>query len=172
MKLQFDAEKAVEAIIYIVNKVPDATLHSISKILYFADQKHIVDYGRFITSDTYVAMKHGPVPSSTYDILKFVRGDKRICHADHAKAHLVIKDRYNVLAKREANLEELSDSDIECLDYSIAENGSLSFDELVAKSHDAIYDTACQDDFISPESFSLLADNQDNLKTHIMELHH
>lgn len=168
MKLQFDAEKAVEAIIYIVNNVPKADLHSISKVLYFADQKHVVDYGRFITSDTYVAMRNGPVPSLTYNILKFVRGDERVCRADHAKAHLVVKNKYEVLTKREANLEEFSDSDIECLDYSIARYGSLSFDELTKVSHDAIYDTACQDDYIPPESFSSLAEIPKNLEEHMM----
>jgi uncharacterized phage-associated protein len=43
--------------------------------MYFADRKHLEKYGRFICGDSYVAMKHGPVPSEIYDILKAVISD-------------------------------------------------------------------------------------------------
>ena len=53
------------------------------------------------------------------------------------------EDASNVLlAKREANLDYLSDSDISCLDESIKENSTLSFDELKNKSHDAAWEEA------------------------------
>jgi len=71
----FKAEKSVEAILYIAQNVKQPTFHSISKMMYFADKVHLEKYGRFICGDNYVAMKHGPVPSGTYDILKVARGD-------------------------------------------------------------------------------------------------
>ena len=42
--------------------------------MFFADKEHLLDYGRPITGDSYVAMEHGPVPTSTRDILKFDSG--------------------------------------------------------------------------------------------------
>ncbi len=167
MRIRFNAEKAVEAVLYIVSRVKRPTFHTISKILYFADQKHIVKYGCFITGDEYVAMKHGPVPSATYDILKYVRGDKTVCSAEHAKSLLSIHKKFQISIYREANFDEFSDSDIECLDESIHENEHLNFDQLTTKSHDAIYDAADQDEFIPVESFSILAENPNHLKEHM-----
>lgn len=167
MRIKFDSEKAVEAIIYVARRVKEPTFHSISKILYFADQEHVVKYGRFITGDGYVAMKNGPVPSATYDILKYVRGDQEFCHANHAKSLLSISKGYYVSVQRDADIEEFSDSDIECLDNSIAENGELTFNELTKKSHDSIYNSAGQDEFISAEAFAALSRNEEQLKEHL-----
>ncbi|MEO6666974.1 MAG: Panacea domain-containing protein, partial [Nitrospiria bacterium] len=72
---RFDPEKALQAILFVARMLPGATFHQISKIIYFADKAHLQKYGRLICGDTYVAMKHGPVPSGIYDILKSVRGD-------------------------------------------------------------------------------------------------
>ncbi len=38
------------------------------KLIFLADRYHLRKYGRLITNDNYVAMKHGPVPSVTKDI--------------------------------------------------------------------------------------------------------
>lgn len=167
MRSRFDAEKAIEAILYIAKRVETPTFHTISKVLYFADQIHIVKYGCFITGDEYVAMKHGPVPSNTYDILKFVRGDRENCRAEHARTLLSVRHKFHIAIQRDADLEEFSDSDIECLNESISANGSLSFEELTRKSHDKIYDAAGQDEFIPAEAFAILASNPAILKEHI-----
>src|SRR5437899_249948 len=72
---RFDPEKALQAILFVAHRIPEASFHQISKIIYFADKAHLQKYGRLICGDSYVAMKHGPVPSAIYDILKAVRGD-------------------------------------------------------------------------------------------------
>jgi ABC-type branched-subunit amino acid transport system ATPase component len=51
IRTKFDTEKAMEAILYIAKRVKIPTFHTISKIFYFADQIHILKYGRFITGD-------------------------------------------------------------------------------------------------------------------------
>jgi hypothetical protein len=40
------------------------------KLIFLADRYHLCRYGRLITNDSYVAMKHGPVPSATRDIVE------------------------------------------------------------------------------------------------------
>lgn len=40
------------------------------KLLYLADREALIRWGRPITYDTYVAMKHGPVLSGTLDMIK------------------------------------------------------------------------------------------------------
>jgi hypothetical protein len=44
--------------------------HTVLKVLFFADVNHLNNYGRPIVGDDYVALPHGPVPQTTYDILK------------------------------------------------------------------------------------------------------
>ena len=38
------------------------------KLIFLADRYHLRKYGRLITNDEYIAMKHGPVPSTSKDI--------------------------------------------------------------------------------------------------------
>lgn len=70
-----DPSKAKSVLLYILNKIGGETdLIDVFKVMYFADRKHIAEYGRTILGDTYVAMKNGPVPSKIYDCVKKARG--------------------------------------------------------------------------------------------------
>ncbi len=60
-------------------------------MMYFADRLHLERYGRFICGDSYVAMKNGPVPSFTYDILKARRFKQR-----HLPNYQKIKSAFEV----------------------------------------------------------------------------
>lgn len=130
---KLDKEKSAAALLYIIQKLGGSwDMYSLFKILYFAESKHLAEYGRPITGDTMKAMKHGPVPSYSYDSVK-------PAHIDNAN---FINEDDIVSAKHEPNLDLLSESDIEILEESIAENSSLSFGQLKNKSHDAAYDAA------------------------------
>ncbi|MCP4702647.1 MAG: SocA family protein [Gammaproteobacteria bacterium] len=156
LHFHFDEEKALAAILYIADRLLalhdiriKADLHKIFKVLYFADQKHIVRYGRPITGDHYIAMKDGPVPSHMYDMIKIVRGDSVV--QDDKKGYrqfIEVKTHY-VSPKQLPDIEHFSDSEIECLDESLTENASLTFQQLREKSHDLAYDRARKDDTIS-----------------------
>ena len=71
----FRKDVAIQAILYIADRIERKDLHKICKILYYADQSHLSKYGRSITGDTYIAMEYGPVPSKIEDIFKALRGD-------------------------------------------------------------------------------------------------
>lgn len=64
----FDANKSLQAVLYVVNRLKRRDFHKIFKVLYFADRTHLIKYGRPITGDTYIAMEYGPVPSMIYDM--------------------------------------------------------------------------------------------------------
>ncbi len=125
-------EKAVNSLLFVVNKLEKANTHKIYKILYFADQKHLLKYGRPILGDTYVKMEYGPVPSFVKNIV-----DEDIEGLEEIVAKY---NRYYIKALKEADLNFLSESDIECLLESIEENKILSFSELTDKSHDYAYE--------------------------------
>lgn len=113
----FDVEKAIAAVAHLVEKT-GASMYPVMKMLYLADKMHLERYGRFISGDSYAAMEQGPVPSRTYNMVKHVRGGELRC-AEDAKAlqffdyHL---DTHQIIVRERPDPDELSDSDIECLD--------------------------------------------------------
>lgn len=155
LHFQFDEEKAIAGVLYIakrllaLNDIRGKTdLHKIFKILYFADQKHIVRYGRPIIGDHYIAMKDGPVPSHIYEMIKIVRGDSLFEDIKGYRQFLEIKTHY-VYPKQTPDMENFSESEIECIDESLEENKYLTFRQLREKSHDQAYYKAKKDDTIS-----------------------
>lgn len=127
----FNKEKAINSMLHICNSLGGTwDKYSLLKILYFAEQKHLVKYARTITGDNMIAMEYGPVPSISYNEIKYSKVNPE---------YFEIEDNI-VIAKSSANLEYLSNSDLECLNESISENKNLSFGALKDKSHDSAYD--------------------------------
>ncbi len=128
INFRFNKEKAIAAILYITTQLKkngyDTDLHKVFKILYFAERKHLAIYARPITGDRYIAMDNGPVPSSTYDILKY--------QTDKESFQIV---GFYIEPKKDPDLNEFSDSDVQFLDESIEKNKHLGFLDLTIKSH-------------------------------------
>lgn len=132
-----DVLKLKAAVLYIVNKCGEIGFMHLFKILYFANREHIAKYGRNIINDTFCALPKGPVPTFLYDAVK-PSGPKN----EYQK---IISDSlysqdptyyYLLKAKEKPDMDELSKSDILCLDKSIDENIRLDMIRLSEKSHD------------------------------------
>ena len=123
----YNKDKAIAAIIFVLREM-DGTVgfHKLAKILYFADQKHLLEFGRPIIGDTYQAMEYGPVPHSTYNLAK------NEAHSQFSKhgTHILLLEEYD-----DEVFEELSETDMEFLSESVIENKDLTFQQLVDKSH-------------------------------------
>ena len=133
-EFNLNREKAINSLLFVVERLEKADAHKTYKILYFADQKHLLKYARPIFGDTYLKMQYGPVPSFVKNVV-----DENIEGLEEIVA------RYNkhfVNPLKKADLSYLSASDIECLEESIEENKNLSFKELTDKSHDYAYNKA------------------------------
>jgi len=127
-------EKAVNSLLFVITKLEKADTHKIYKILYFADQKHLLKYGRPIFGDTYVKMKYGPVPSFVKNVVdENIEGLEEVVATYHS---------YFVKSLIEPDLDFLSESDLECLNESLEENKDLEFLVLTDKSHDYAYNKA------------------------------
>lgn len=124
----FKREKAIEVILYLVDKIPDSDVYGICKLLYLADKTHLEKYGRFIFGETYCAMENGPTPSNTYDLLKEA-GSKPL-------PELTVEG-HRVTALRKANLDYLSESDIECLNQVIDIWGNVPNWQKKEAAHDS-----------------------------------
>ena len=132
----------LHTLLYVLKKLGGtADFHKVFKILYFADQKHLVWYGAPICNDTYISMTNGPVPSTAYDILKSLRGQALLnAQKDRFTPYLQLTtNSFTVQAKVDPDMDCLSASEIRCLDKSIEENAGLSFNQLTEKSHDSAW---------------------------------
>lgn len=168
----FEPQKAIEVILYIAHKLQIPDFHKISKVLYFSDRNHLERYGRLICGDSYVAMKHGPVPSGVYDILKTVRGDGLCFCVAREKLDMEsfsVQDRKKVVPLRETNTDLLSESDIECLNEAIEKYGTLGFSELTEVSHDQAWESVDQNDVIDIEEIVATLSDSDELLEHLRE---
>lgn len=152
IRFRFNARKAIEALLYVAEQCPN--MYTALKVLYFADKEHLTRYGRFICGDTYVAMRHGPVPSGVYDLIKCARGDGFYDpDVDIAGAFRV--EGNSIIPCRRPNLDLLSESDKECLDAAIERYGHLSFAELKKLSHsERAFKDSDENDFIPVEAIA------------------
>jgi uncharacterized phage-associated protein len=161
----FDPAKAIETILFVAERLEDPTFHTVSKVLYFADKEHLQRYGRLICGDDYVAMKHGPVPSRIYDMMKFPVGRSVLPEqqANSVNEAFLVYNAYCIGPKRSADEARLSPSEIECLLDSIRQYGNKSFDELTELSHDQAWDSADENDLISVEEIARTLPNSEEL---------
>lgn len=143
----FRKEESIHSILYILNKLGGkCDIHKLSKILYFADEEHLAKYGRSITEDTYIAMQYGPVPSRIYDIFKALRPDSFFhFNLGDISDYISDSDGRFIIANQEADMDFLSDSELECLDNAINKCRYMTFDQLIAISHDYAWNHTARD---------------------------
>lgn len=150
-KHNLDIDKAVEVLLYVTKRAPN--MYNALKVLYFADKQHLAKYGRLIYGDSYVAMKLGPVPSAAYDIVKAARGDGVYPTPVPAEQLLSIDSLHRISPRREADLDRLSESEIECLDAAIEQYGRLPLGALKTISHeDEAFQASDENDFMPIEA--------------------
>ena len=114
----FDKQKLIEIVLYILNKTKGLDYYHMFKVIYFANIAHLAKYGFPMVSDEFCALPDGPVPSFLYNCIK---GDPQCDKALQAMIDSCISkgtdDAYYMLeAKRDANKDYLSKADIEALD--------------------------------------------------------
>ena len=126
---EFRRTKAVEAILYLANRISHPEKYNICKLLYLADKVSLEKYGRFIFGEAYVAMQNGATPSNAYDLLK---------KADCEPVDGISMKRNQIIPLRDADTDRLSESDIECLDQIIRRYGNQPIEGRKA-AHDKAY---------------------------------
>lgn len=142
--LSVDPDLAVAALTYIAERQARPTLHSVFKVLYDAEKRHLAEYLQPIVGDRYVAMDFGPVPSHLYDLLKHLRDPSSVLGVDPdlaevGRRHLAVKDRRQIEVLALCDLDALSRSAIECLDAALEQERGMTFGERTAWSHDAAW---------------------------------
>lgn len=140
----YDSKKLTELVLFILGKTGGVDFYHAFKILYFAEMKHLAKWGSGIVPDEFCALKYGPVPTHLYDAVKELNHPRMGLSEELSEViQFAGEDAPNVLLpKREAQLKYLSKSEIEALEQSIEENKSLTFGQLMKKSHDEAWEEA------------------------------
>jgi len=100
------------------------------KLVYLSDRLHLRSYGRSITNDTYVAMKNGPVPSKTKDIvLKSAWFEPEVI--EYTNTYLSDPKDFSFNSIKNVDLNVFSKTDIKVMDevydyYGIRDQYELS----------------------------------------------
>jgi len=100
------------------------------KLLYIADREALARWGRPITTDSYVAMKHGPVLSCVLNLITDPDRDETFW----AK-HISEPEQFSVKLKAETPGDQLSEAEDELLDEVSAKFGHLNRWKLVDMVH-------------------------------------
>ncbi len=129
-----NTRKAVEVILWIVNRDPAFDIYHVVKAAYFADKYHVQNYGRPIAGDTYAAEAYGPLPRVVYGLL---RRDpiELIALETNGVLPFEIGERFHVNASREPNMRLLSESDVEALEHGCAHVRDKSFGDIFDETH-------------------------------------
>jgi len=168
---EFDEKVAIEAILFIAVRLRQPTFHRIAKLFYFADKAHLAQYGRFICGDHYIAMKHGPVPSGVYDLLKAVKNGYFARRYPHLSLAFQVEQGHCIKPLRHPNLEWLSDSEMTCLQHAIDRWGAASFAELTHISHDTAWLSVDENDEIGLDAIVTAVGAPVGLLEHLTDPH-
>ncbi len=161
---KFNEQKAKEIILYFAQKSSMPDIYHLGKVIYFADQLHLERYGTLLCNDEYKAMKYGPVAYGTYCLVKRVQAANEV--GEDISEDFEMDSSY-IIPKRAPNLDELSRSNLDALNESMAEYGSMSFHRLKNISHDAAYHSVGLNEMISFDSLVDLVPGSDLLREHL-----
>jgi len=134
---QIESKKIIQSICYILRGIKRANKLKLVKLLYLSDKYHIINYGRTVTGDEYWAMDYGPVGSTAKDILSM---DKDFLSIEYEEASKFLKkkgDHDFVIGETcsDDDLDLLSDTDKEAIDFVLKKFGEFSSGDLINYTH-------------------------------------
>ena len=130
-----NTSKALEVILWLASREPGIDIYHLVKAAFFADKKHVSEYGRPIVGDTYDAREYGPLPRVIYGLLRFEPLEILAAGTNGVLPFNVDSRDFKVTPERDPNLRKLSESDQEALQYGLDSVRGTTFDELVDITH-------------------------------------
>ena len=131
----FKFKKAVQALNYFANKEGGKINYmKAGKLVYLADKAHLRIYGRTITNDNYVAMKNGPIPSRTKDIILKSKWQSQDV-IDYSDVFLSAPRDYDISTLKDLDTSVFSKTDLAITDKIYQGYGQLKEFELSDYTH-------------------------------------
>ena len=142
MKTKEQISKIKAVVTYILEKTGGLDYIHLFKIMYFAQQEQLVNYALPIMDDSFIARRHGAVPSLTYKVIKSVEHNEKVSEElqDFYNSIVVITDKEHQEIKLKdgvkCDLDELSGADIKTLNKWIDNCLNVDSYKLSDLSHD------------------------------------
>ena len=143
INFRFDVEKLVQALAFFVSRgVNDLDKMKAMKLLFLADKKHLLEYGKPITGDRYFCMPYGPVASASFNIIRdFMDVDDQVRpFAEKLFTEFFEVDRVSkhgrLRLRRTPDLDVFSESEVSVLSHVVDQFGDKSGVELSSITHD------------------------------------
>lgn len=155
MKTADEISKIKTCALYILKNFDNGIDYiKLFKIMYFAQQDHLIKFGKPIFNETFHALKHGPAPSFTYKCFQILDG--RLPSTDNDLENFIHSFRINTETKQvfpneEPDMDELSKSNIKSLDKAIEKCSNLDSYSLSEMSHDEAWTNAFSRAMDDPE---------------------
>jgi hypothetical protein len=133
IRFKLNIDRCIQGIQWIAVHRPGVTQFYVGVVFFFADKKHLMDWGRPISGDRYVAMEHGPIPVTIYDLLKSDSGaPDEIARALNARIRTVTNEnRIQVFSLEETPIyPALSRTDKEYLTDALSTYGKMNFGDI------------------------------------------
>jgi len=141
-----DIKRLLNIILYILDKIDEASKTKLIKLLFFADFEHAKRYNMPILWSKYFRLENGPAPSYLLDIINTSIGKSDYANEkDVQRFEEVIEiesrkvfDTSAAFLKplREPDLDDISISEKEVLNYVIKKYGHLNAKQLSKATHD------------------------------------
>jgi uncharacterized phage-associated protein len=107
-------------------------VYTLVKLIYILDRETYKRWGYAVTFDDYASLPFGPVPSKTYDLLKFETENEWAKHLHRKGSMVVLSDFDYMTNKRHSKLSRA----IKALIIELYQKyANLSFDQLVKITH-------------------------------------
>lgn len=144
IRFKFAPEKFVACLTFLASHIRGLDKLKAAKLLYYADKRHLIRYGRPILGDVYYHLDYGPVPSKALDIMNEAINPYRL--RGIAQSNLELLRRYLKVStegrshpvfepKDDPDLEVLSESEQEALHETLKGYGRYSGSQLIELTH-------------------------------------
>ena len=132
--MKFNFRKAINALVFFAEKEGGAiNKMKALKLIWLSDRYHFRNNSRPIIGDTYFALKKGPIPSKTKDILnKYGLEDFELQDVD--ETFQFIKNDFRAIA--DCNRKVFSKTDIEIMDLVYEKYGKFNQFQISEMTHD------------------------------------
>lgn len=142
MKSSIQIAKIKAVILYIMQSFPEGVDYiKLFKILYFAQQDHLVRYGKVLVDESFRAVKHGPVPTYTYKALQVAEGKELEGDFADFLTGMEVRDK-KVYTSLLPDMDYVSGANRKCLDASIEKCKGTDPYDLSDMSHDSAWEEA------------------------------
>ncbi len=142
MKTPVQIQEIKAVTLYILQSFPEGVDYiKLFKILYFAQQEHLVKYGKVIVEDTFRAHTYGPVPAYLYKALQIAEGKSVEGDFSDFLSGIEVRDKM-VYATAAPDMDWISGAEKRTLDATIEKYKTVDSFDLSELSHDAAWKEA------------------------------